>query len=215
MVDQSPPAQAATPACQNPGMSTPRVYAFGDCVPVIDPTAYVHPTAVLIGDVIISAGCSVGPNASLRGDFGRIVLGPGANLQDNCVVHSHWAIDCEMREWSHIGHGAVIHACVIGRNALVGMNAVVLDEAHVGDESIVGAMALVSMRQRIPPRSLVLGIPGRVVREVSDEMLAEKQRGTELYQELARRSQVQLVPAEPLVEMTADRPRYDWGPFRY
>jgi phenylacetic acid degradation protein len=191
------------------------VYAFGDCVPVIDPTAYVHPTAVLIGDVVVAAEGYVGPHASLRGDFGRIILGRGANLQDNCVVHSHWALDCEMRESSHIGHGAVIHACTIGRDVLVGMNAVVMDNADVGDESIVAAMAFVRIGQKIAPRSLVAGIPARLIREVDDAMLAEKQRGTALYRELARRCQRELVPAEPLPRVEPDRPRYDWGSFKY
>lgn len=190
-------------------------YAFGACVPVIDPTAYVHPSAVLIGDVIIGPGVYVGPHASLRGDFGRIVLERGANLQDNCVVHSHWDFDCVLEEDSHVGHGAVIHACRLGRDVLVGMNAVVMDDAHVGDGSIVAAMALVPMRQKIPPRSLVAGIPAKVLRPVDDAMLAGKRQGTALYQELARRSLKELVAAEPLQAVEGDRPRYDWGIHRY
>ena len=192
-----------------------RTYAFGSCVPVIDPDAYVHPTAVLIGDVIIGPGVYVGPNASLRGDFGRIVLERGSNLQDNCVVHSHWAFDCVLEADSHVGHGAVIHACRLGRDTLIGMNAVVMDEAHVGDESIVAAMALVPMRQKIPPRSLVAGVPAKVIRLVDDAMLAGKRKGTALYQELARRSLKELVEVEPLTAVEDGRPRYDWGGFRY
>ena len=190
-------------------------YAFGPCVPVIDPAAFVHPTAVLIGDVIVGPGVYVGPNASLRGDFGRIVLERGSNLQDNCVVHSHWAYDCVLEEDSHVGHGAVIHACRLGRDVLIGMNAVVMDDAHVGDESIVAAMALVPMRQKIAPRSLVAGIPARVMRSVTDEMIAEKRRGTALYQELARRCRTELRPETPLATVEDERPRYDWGTFRY
>lgn len=192
-----------------------QTYAFGACVPVIDPTAHVHPTAVLIGDVIIGPGVYVGPNASLRGDFGRIILERGSNLQDNCVVHSHWAFDCVLEQDSHVGHGAVIHACRLGRDTLVGMNAVVMDEAHVGDGSIVAAMALVPMRQQIPPRSLVAGIPAKVIRPVDDAMFEGKRKGTALYQELARRSLTELVAVEPLTAVEADRPRYDWGGFRY
>ena len=190
-------------------------YAFGPCVPVIDPAAFVHPTAVLIGDVIVGPGVYVGPNASLRGDFGRIVLERGSNLQDNCVVHSHWAYDCVLEEDSHVGHGAVIHACRLGRDVLIGMNAVVMDDAHVGDESIVAAMALVPMRQKIAPRSLVAGIPAKLIKPVDDGMLAEKRKGTALYQELARRSLVEQVAVEPLAAVEAGRPRYDWGGFRY
>lgn len=192
-----------------------KTYAFGACVPVIDPAAWVHPTAVLIGDVIIGPDCYVGPNASLRGDFGRIVMGRGANLQDNCVVHSHWAFDCLLEEDSHVGHGAVIHACHLGRDVLVGMNAVVMDEAHVGEGSIVAAMALVSMRQQIPPRSLVAGVPAKVIRAVDEAMLAQKRQGTALYQELARRCRDELRPVEPLAAVEDGRPRYDWGRFRY
>ena len=190
-------------------------YAFGPCVLVIDPAAFVHPTAVLIGDVIVGPGVYVGPNASLRGDFGRIVLERGSNLQDNCVVHSHWAYDCVLEEDSHVGHGAVIHACRLGRDVLIGMNAVVMDDAHVGDESIVAAMALVPMRQKIAPRSLVAGIPAKLIKPVDDGMLAEKRKGTALYQELARRSLVEQVAVEPLAAVEAGRPRYDWGGFRY
>ena len=192
-----------------------RTYAFGPCVPVIDPAAFVHPTAVLIGDVIVGPGVYVGPNASLRGDFGRIVLERGSNLQDNCVVHSHWAYDCVLEEDSHVGHGAVIHACRLGRDVLIGMNAVVMDDAHVGDESIVAAMALVPMRQKIAPRSRVAGIPAKLIKPVDDGMLAEKRKGTALYQELARRSLVEQVAVEPLAAVEAGRPRYDWGGFRY
>ena len=192
-----------------------QTYAFGACVPVIDPAAWVHPTAVLIGDVIIGPDTYVGPNASLRGDFGRIIMERGANLQDNCVVHSHWAFDCVLEENSHVGHGAVIHACRLGRNSLVGMNAVVMDDAHVGDDAIVAAMALVPMRQKIPPRSLVAGIPAKVIRSLTDQMVADKLRGTELYQELARRCQRELRPVEPLAAVEDERPRYDWGAFRY
>ena len=192
-----------------------RTYAFGSCVPVIDPDAYVHPTAVLIGDVIIGPGVYVGPNASLRGDFGRIVLERGSNLQDNCVVHSHWDFDCVLEEDSHVGHGAVIHACHLGRDVLVGMNAVVMDDAHVGEGSIVAAMALVPMRQKIPPRSLVAGIPAKVLRPVDDAMLAEKRKATALYQELARRCRSELSAVEPLTAVEDGRPRYDWGRFRY
>lgn len=196
-------------------LDAPRVYSFGDITPVIEPGAFVHPTAVLIGDVIVATGCYVGPGAAMRGDFGRIELRRGANLQDNCVVHSHWAHDCILEPDSHIGHGAVIHACHIGRDALVGMNAVVLDEAYVGDEAVVAAMAFVKAGAQVPSRALFAGIPGRVVRMLSDEEVRNKHRGTELYQELARRCLAELRPARALASVEPQRRRYDWGGFRY
>ncbi len=137
--------------------SCPKVYAIEGVIPVVDPTAFVHPTAVLIGDVIIGPGCYVGPNAVLRGDFGRLVMEAGANLQDTCVVHGFPGSDTVIEVDGHIGHGAVIHGARIGRNALVGMNAVVMDGAVIGESSIVAAMAFVKTGMQVPPKSLVLG----------------------------------------------------------
>lgn len=194
----------------------PRVYAFEGVVPVIDPSAYVHPGAVLIGDVIIGARCYVAAGAVLRGDFGRIELHDEANLQDNCVVHSLPDFDCVMETRSHIGHGAIIHGCRIGRDALVGMNAVVLDKAVVGEQTIVAAMALVKGGWQVPPRVLVAGVPGRIVRELGEQDLAWKHEGTELYVELARRSRAGVVPVEPLSapEPGRGRTRWSFGPAR-
>src|SRR5690606_9727539 len=145
-----------------------KVYAIDGLRPVVDPTAYVHPTAVLIGDVIIGPGAYVGPLASLRGDFGRIVLKEGSNVQDSCVVHGVAENDTVIEEDGHIGHGAVLHGCTIGRNALIGMNAVVMDQAVIGESSIVAAMAFVKVGLVIPARRLVVGAPARVLRELTD-----------------------------------------------
>src|SRR5271154_4251253 len=161
-------------------------YRFEAMIPVVDPDAFVHPTAVLIGDVIIGAGCYVGPGASLRGDFGRIILKPGSNVQDNCVMHSF------------PGQGAVVHGCIVGQGALIGMNAVVMDGAEIGQDSFVGAMSFVRAGMIVPPRTLVAGVPARIVRELQDKEMAWKANGTRQYQELARRSLATMRPCEPL-----------------
>jgi len=190
-------------------MTPLRVYAIDGIVPVVDPTAYVHPSAVLIGDVIVGPGCYVGPCASLRGDFGRLILEAGANLQDTCVMHGFPGTDTVVEENGHIGHGAVLHGCRIGRNALIGMNAVIMDNATVGAGSIVGALCFVPAEMQIPPRSVVVGNPAKVVKKVSDEMLAWKSDGTALYQALPARLHASLRPCEPLREVPADRARQE------
>jgi len=191
-------------------MPHPRVYRFEGITPVIDPDAWVHPSAVLIGDVLVGPRCYVAAGAVLRGDFGRIVMEAGSNLQDNCVVHSLPDFDCVMEADAHIGHGAVIHGCRIGRDALVGMNAVVMDRAVVGEQAIVAAMSFVKIGGRIPPRVLVAGVPAKVVRELSDADLRGKQAGTRLYQELARRSAAGMQAVEALPAAEPDRARTDW-----
>ena len=173
-------------------------YAIDDLVPVVDPTAHVHPTAVLIGDVWIGPGCYVGPCASLRGDFGRIVLHEGVNVQDTCVLHGFPGADTVVEAEGHIGHGSVLHGCTVRRGALVGMNAVVMDEADVGEQAIVAASAFVRAGMKIPPRMLVAGVPGKVVRELTAQEIAWKHEGTLAYQALARRCQASLVEVEPL-----------------
>jgi len=183
-------------------------FAIEDLIPVIDPTAYVHPTAVLIGDVIVGPRCYVGPAACLRGDFGRIALRDGANVQDTCVFHGFPDTDTIVEPDGHIGHGAVIHGAHIGQNAMVGMNAVVMDRAEIGESAIVGAMAFVREGTIIPPRSLALGIPARVVRQLTDEEIAWKRIGTLQYQELAVRSLASQRTVEPLRAVQPNRPRF-------
>src|ERR1700744_201124 len=182
------------------------VYRFEAMIPVVDPAAFVHPTAVLIGDVIIGAGCYVGPGASLRGDFGRIILKPGSNLQDNCVMHSFPSQDAVVEENGHVGHGAVLHGCVVGREALIGMNAVVMDGGVIGEGSFVGAMSFVRAGMIVPPKTLVAGVPAKIVRELQDKEMAWKLNGTHQYQELARRSLATMREWDPLPEAEADRP---------
>lgn len=182
-------------------------YSIEGVIPVVDPSAYVHPTAVLIGDVIVGPGCYVGPAACLRGDFGRIVLEAGSNVQDTCVLHGFPQQDTVVGENGHIGHGAVLHSCVVQRDALVGMNAVVMDEADIGAGAIVAACAFVPAGMKVAPATLVAGVPARVIRPLKDEELAWKLEGTRTYQELTRRSLASMRLVEPLAKIEANRPR--------
>jgi phenylacetic acid degradation protein len=182
-------------------------YEINGVRPVVDPTAFVHPTAILIGDVIVGPGCYIGPAASLRGDFGRIILKEGSNLQDTCVMHGFPGTDTLIEVDGHIGHGAVLHGCIVKRNAMVGMNAVVMDEAVVGESAIVAACAFVKAAMVVPPRSLAAGVPARVLRALSDDEIAWKQSGTRSYQELTQRSLATLREVEPLAAPERHRPR--------
>lgn len=188
-------------------MNQLKVYAIDGIVPVVDPTAYVHPSAVLIGDVIVGPDCYVGPCACLRGDFGRLILERGSNLQDTCVMHGFPGTDTVVEEDGHIGHGAVLHGCRVGRNALVGMNAVIMDNAVIGESSIVAAAAFVKAGVEIPPRMLVAGMPAKAIRPLSDEEIRWKSSGTATYQDLTRRSLATMEETAPLTAMEADRKR--------
>lgn len=183
------------------------IYSLEGITPVVHPDAYVHETAVLIGDVIIGAGCYIGANASLRGDFGRIIVEQGANVQDTCVMHTFPGKDCIVECDGHIGHGAVLHGCRIGVNAMVGMQAVVMDDAVIGESSIVGACALVPAKFSCPARSLVIGVPAKIKRELSDQEIEWKTQGTHEYQQLAGRCHASLFRTEALTEPEADRRR--------
>jgi phenylacetic acid degradation protein len=174
------------------------VYAIDGVTPVVDPTAYVHPSAVLIGDVIVGPGCYIGPLASLRGDFGRLEVRAGSNIQDCCVLHAFPGHPTVVEEDGHIGHGAVLHSCTIERNALIGMNAVVNDNAVIGESAIVAAMAFVKAAMIVPPRMLVSGVPAKVLRALTDVELAWKVEGTRSYHELARRSRATMRATAPL-----------------
>lgn len=183
------------------------MYELDGLRPVVDPTAFVHPDAVLIGDVLVGPGCYVAPQAVMRGDFGRMILEAGANLQDCCVMHGFPGTECRVCENGHIGHGAVLHGCTIGPGALVGMKAVVMDEAVIGAAAIVAACAFVKAGTTIPDRSLAAGIPAKVLRPLTDEDIAWKHLGTLDYQALTRRCQDSLRPCVPLTEPEPDRPR--------
>ena len=184
-----------------------QIYSYDGVIPVIDPTAFVHPSAVVIGDVIVGAGVYVAPCACLRGDLGRIVIGDGANIQDTVVVHGFPRLDTTIEENGHIGHGAIIHACTLRRNVLVGMNAVVMDAAVVGESAIVAASAFVPAQAEIPPRSLAVGVPARVVRSLSEEELAWKLEATATYHQLCRNSRRSVVACAPLAAVEENRRR--------
>ncbi len=183
------------------------IYAFEGVRPVVDPTAFVHPTASLIGDVIIGPGCLVGPGASLRGDIGRIVMERGSNVQDNCTLHVFPGRECVVEEDGHVGHGAVLHGCTIGRNALVGMNAVVMDDVLVGENSFVAALSFVKAGTQVPPGTLVAGVPAVVKRKLTDDEIGWKSAGTTVYQRLAERYLATFVEVRPLDAAEPDRPR--------
>jgi phenylacetic acid degradation protein len=176
----------------------PKVYAIDGIIPVVDPTAFVHPTASLIGDVIVGPECYVGPGAALRGDMGRIVMKAGSNVQDNCVAHTF--ADCEtvIGEDVTVGHGAVLHGCRIDKGVLVGMNAVVMDGAEIGAFSFIAALCFVPAGFKLPPRMIAAGSPAKVVRELRDDELAWKAQGDADYRNIARRSHASLELVEAL-----------------
>jgi phenylacetic acid degradation protein len=187
----------------------PKVYAIDGITPVVHPSAYVHPSAVLIGDVIVGAGAYIGPCACLRGDFGRIVVEEGANIQDTCMLHGFPGKDTVVGAQATIGHGAVLHGCVVRRGALVGMNSVVNDNAEVGEDAVVAALAFVKAEEVIPARSLAVGIPAKVLRNLSAEELRWKRDNMRLYQQLAVRSATTMQQVEALTAIEPDRKRID------
>lgn len=181
------------------------IYRFKEYIPVIDESSFVHPQAAVTGNVIIGKNCYIGPGAALRGDWGQIIIEDGCNVQENCTIHMFPGATVVLKEGAHIGHGAIIHGATIGRNCLVGMNAVVMDNVELGDECIVGALCFIKQDEKIPRRSLVAGNPGKIIKEVSDEMMAWKTEGTKLYQQLPQECFQYLEPAEPLTVVPADR----------
>jgi phenylacetic acid degradation protein len=188
-------------------MSNVPAYSIDGVVPVIDPTAFVHPSAVVIGDVVIGPGCYIGPMASLRGDMGRIRVHEGANIQDTCVLHCFPDRETVVGPNGHIGHGAVLHGCSIGRGTLVGIGAIVMDGVVTGEQSLIGAHSFVSADTKIGDRVLVVGSPAREVRQLSEKEVAWQANGPKVYQELARRSLATMREVTPLTELPADAQR--------
>ena len=182
------------------------VYAFKGFVPVVHPSAFIHPQAAVTGNVIIGKDVYIGPGCALRGDWGGIEIADGCNVQENCTIHMFPGTTVRLEEAAHIGHGAIIHGAHIGRNVLVGMNAVIMDEVEVGAESIIGALTFIAAATKIPPRSLVVGNPGKIIKSVSDDMISWKTKGTRLYQSLPADMQAHWQPCDPLSELPADRP---------
>jgi carbonic anhydrase/acetyltransferase-like protein (isoleucine patch superfamily) len=181
-------------------------YAFKGFQPVVHPTAFVHPQATVTGNVIIGADVYIGPGAALRGDWGGIVIEDGCNVQENCTIHMFPGVTVLLEQGAHVGHGAIIHGAHLGRNVMIGMNSVIMDEVVVGAGSIIGALSFVKAKTIIPERSLVVGNPAKIIKEVSDEMLAWKTKGTRLYQQLPSELHAQLEACEPLREVPTDRP---------
>jgi phenylacetic acid degradation protein len=187
----------------------PKVYAIDGIVPVVDPSAFVHPSAVLIGDVIVGARAYIGPFASLRGDFGRIVVEEGANIQDHCMLHGFPGKDTVVGPEVTVGHGAILHGCVVRRGALIGMNCVVNDNAEIGEHAVVAALAFVKAEARIPARALAAGIPAKVLRQLADDEIRWKDDNMQLYQQLAVRSATSMQVVEALTKPEPNRKRID------
>lgn len=188
-------------------------YAIDGVIPVVSPDTFIHPSATLIGDVVVGAGCYIGPGAVLRGDFGPIRIAAGSNIQDNCVLHSGVDEPLIVEENGHVGHGAVLHGCHLERGVLIGMNAVVMDGARLGRQCIVGAMAFIPAGRVCAPRQLLLGLPAKAVRTLSDEEIIARQRATRAYHHLAIRCRRSLVPVLPLSALEAKRPLLDLSVF--
>ncbi|NNL32588.1 MAG: transferase hexapeptide repeat family protein [Flavobacteriaceae bacterium] len=177
------------------------IYSFKGYIPVVHESSFVHPLAAVTGNVIIGKHCYIGPGAAIRGDWGQIILEDGVNVKENCTIHMFPGKSIRLQESAHIGHGAIIHGAHIGKNVLVGMNTVIMDDAKIGNESIVGAMSFIKAETNIPDRSLVVGNPAKIIRKVSDEMIAWKTKGTKLYQELPKDCKESLKEVEPLREV--------------
>jgi len=185
------------------------IFSFKDFTPVVHPSAFVHPNATVTGNVIIGKDVYIGPGAAIRGDWGRIEIGDGCNVQENCTIHMFPGKTVILEPSAHVGHGAVIHGAHLGENCLIGMNSVIMDDVHIGKECIVGALSFVAAGQDIPERSLVVGNPGKVIKMVSDEMIAWKTKGTALYQSLPEECHQSLRETSPLNEEEENRPNQE------
>ncbi len=185
------------------------IYEFNGFKPVIDESAFIHPLAAVTGNVIIGKDVYIGPSCAIRGDFGKIIIEDGCNVQENCTVHMFPGTTTILKKGAHIGHGAIIHGGVIGENCLVGMNSVVMDNVVMGDECIVGALCFVPAKMEIPNRSLLVGNPAKIIKQVSDEMIAWKTKGTQLYQKLAGQCNETLKECEPLRMEEPNRPEQE------
>jgi len=182
------------------------IFEFKGFIPVVHESAYVHPNATITGNVVIGKDVYIGPGAAIRGDWGGIEIADGCNVQENCTIHMFPGVTVKLDEGAHVGHGAVIHGAHLGRNCMVGMNSVIMDNVEIGEECIVGALSFVKADMVVPKRSLLVGNPAKVIREVSDDMIAWKTKGTALYQSLPVEMHETLRAVEPLREMPSDRP---------
>ena len=182
------------------------IYSFNGFIPVIKESSFIHPQAAVTGNVIIGENVYIGPGAAIRGDWGQIIIEDGCNVQENCTIHMFPGTTVHLKKGAHIGHGAIIHGGTIEENCLIGMNSVIMDDVIIGKESIIGALCFVSANTTIPPRSLVVGNPAKIIKEVSDEMIQWKTEGTALYQQLPSDCHASLLPCEPLREIEENRP---------
>lgn len=185
------------------------IYEFNGYIPVIHETAFIHPQAVVTGNVIIGKHVYIGPGAAIRGDWGAIIIEDNCNVQENCTIHMFPGLTVLLKEMAHIGHGAIIHGATLGRNVLVGMNAVIMDNVEVGDECVIGALCFIKANEKIPPRSLVVGNPHKIIKEVSDEMMNWKTEGTNIYMGLPKECIETLREVEPLREIPKDRKKQE------
>jgi carbonic anhydrase/acetyltransferase-like protein (isoleucine patch superfamily) len=192
------------------------IYQFNGIKPIIHPSAFIHPRAAVTGNVIIGKDVYIGPGAAIRGDWGKIIIEDGCNVQENCTLHMFPGVTVLLKEGAHIGHGAIIHGATIGKNCLVGMNAVLMDDVELGDECIVGALTFIKQSEKMPPRSLVAGNPGKIIKQVSDEMILWKTEGTRLYQALPKQCFDTLEECEPLREYKDQSPIFtaEYKPFK-
>lgn len=185
------------------------IYAFNGFTPVVKASSFIHPQANVTGNVIIGENVYVGPGAAIRGDWGKILIEDGCNVQENCVIHMFPGTTVHLKKGAHIGHGAIIHGGIIGENSMIGMNAVVMDDVVIGEECIVGALCFVPAKMEVPRRSLLVGNPAKIIKEVSDEMISWKTKGTALYQALPKECYETLREVEPLREIEANRPEQE------
>lgn len=185
------------------------IYEFNGFKPVVHESSFVHPQACVTGNVIIGKNVYIGPGAALRGDWGEIIIEDGCNVQENCTVHMFPGVTVLLKEAAHVGHGAIIHGATLGRNVLVGMNAVIMDRVVIGDNSIIGALSLVTADTIIGERKLVVGNPAREIKDLSEDMISWKSKGTELYQQLPKELYATLKPCEPLREKEVNRPQQE------
>jgi carbonic anhydrase/acetyltransferase-like protein (isoleucine patch superfamily) len=176
------------------------IFEFNGIKPVIDPSSFIHYQANVTGNVIIGKNVYVGPGATIRGDFGKVIIKDGANVQENCTIHMFPGVIVTINEGAHLGHGCVVHGATIGYNSLIGMNAVILDDAIIGDECIVGALTLVNSEMVVPNRKVIVGNPGKIIKDVSDEMITWKTEGTKIYQSLPMDCHTSLKETKPLTK---------------
>ena len=185
------------------------IYSFNGFIPVVKESSFIHPQACVTGNVIIGENVYIGPGAAIRGDWGQIIIEDGCNVQENCTIHMFPGTTVTLKKGAHIGHGAIIHGGTIGQNCLIGMNSVIMDDVIMEDECIIGALCFVPANMHIPKRSLVVGNPAKIIKQVSDDMIEWKTKGTQLYQALPKECHDTLIPCEPLREIEANRPQQD------